>query len=74
MLIERDAERYERTPERTGYANGFKLKQLKTREGQFYQNFVDLKYQALKSIELRFFCKNCFTEVGQKIRTKILKN
>ncbi len=34
MLIERDrhlkAERYERTPERTGYANGFKPKQLKT--------------------------------------------
>ncbi len=31
MLIERD--RYERTPERTGYANGFKPKQLKTRIG-----------------------------------------
>ena len=35
MLIERDrhlkAERYERTPERVSYANGFKPKQLKTR-------------------------------------------
>jgi len=38
MLIERDkhlkAERYERTPERVSYANGFKPKQLKTRIGK----------------------------------------
>ena len=38
MLIERDrylkAERYERTPERTSYANGFKPKQFKTRVGK----------------------------------------
>ena len=32
MLIER--ERYERTPDRTSYANGFKPKQLKTRVGK----------------------------------------
>ena len=38
MLIERDrylkAERYERTPDRTSYANGFKPKQLKTSVGK----------------------------------------
>ena len=57
MLIERDrhlkVDRYERTLERTGYANRFKPKQLKTRigklelsvpqtrDGQFYPSFFD---------------------------------
>ena len=46
ILIERDrhlkAERYERTPERVSYANGFKPKQLKIRELENY-NYPSLK-------------------------------
>ena len=38
MVIEREhhlkADHYERSPERTGYANGYKSKQLKTRVGK----------------------------------------
>ena len=58
MLMERDrylgAASYERTKTRTGYANGFKPKELKTRigtldlsipqvrDGEFYPTFLEL--------------------------------
>ena len=68
MLIERDrylkAERYERTPERTGYANGFKPKQLKTRvgklelsvpqtrDGQFYPSFLEQGLRSERALKI----------------------
>lgn len=68
MLIERDrylkAERYERSPERTGYANGFKPKQLKTRvgklelsvpqtrDGQFYPSFLEQGLRSERALKI----------------------
>ncbi len=57
MLIERDrhlkAQRYERTPERISYANGFKPKQLKTR-----------RWQILPIISLAgFTLRTCFKNI-----------
>ena len=68
MLIERDrhlkAERYERTPERVGYANGFKPKQLKTRigklelsvpqtrDGQFYPSFLEQGLRSERALKI----------------------
>jgi transposase-like protein len=68
MLIERDrylkAERYERTPERTSYANGFKPKQLKTRvgklelsvpqtrDGQFYPSFLEQGLRSERALKI----------------------
>lgn len=68
MLIERDrhlkADRYERTPERTGYANGFKPKQLKTRigklelsvpqtrDGQFYPSFLEQGLRSERALKI----------------------
>ena len=68
MLIERDrhlkAERYERTPERVSYANGFKPKQLKTRigklqlsvpqtrDGKFYPSFLEQGLRSERALKI----------------------
>ena len=68
MLIERDrhlkAQRYERTPERVSYANGFKPKQLKirigklqlsvpqTRDGKFYPSFLEQGLRSERALKI----------------------
>lgn len=68
MIVERErhlkADRYERSPERTGYANGYKPKQLKTRvgkldllvpqtrEGDFYPSCIERGQRSERALKI----------------------